>query len=306
VLKLIERGQLDLDDKVAKYWPEFGQHGKDSVRIRHVVSHRAGLPGISSALTEADWADYEKMEGLLAAQPLASDPDAFHAYHALTIGWLIGALIRRIDGRTLGRFFAEEFAIPLGLDTWIGLPEEHESRVGKMRLGEGMAPLTAEQLADPVLKSIWGNPPLFPSDDMAWNTRALHAAEIGGAGGIADARSMARYYGCMALGGTLDGVTVLKPETVELGRRELSRFMDPYIAEAMAFGTIWALQTPQGRFGPAPAAFGHTGAGGSIHGAWPAEKTGFSYTMNEMRADPADQRSRYVLEQLHRLVSSTP
>lgn len=304
VLKLIERGRLDLDDKVAAYWPEFAQNGKDTVRVRHVVSHGAGLPGITADLMEADWADHEKMERLLAAQAFAADPDAFHSYHALTIGWIIGALIRRIDGRTLGRFFADEFAGPLHLETWIGLPEEFEPRVGRMRLGEGMAPLTPEQTANPVLRSIWGNPALFPDDGMAWNSRAIHAAEIGGAGGISNARSMARYYGCMALGGTLDGTTVLKPETVALGRSELSRFMDPYIAEAMAFGTVWALQTPQGRFGPPADAFGHSGAGGSIHGAWPSQRTGFSYTMNEMRADPEDLRSRHVLKRLFEIVSA--
>ncbi len=302
VLKLIERGQLALDDRIVRYWPEFGRHGKQTIRLRHVVSHGAGLPGIATPLAAADWADYEKMEALLAEQPFAADPDAFHCYHALTIGWLLGALVRRIDGRTLGRFFDEEFARPLGLDAWIGLPEAEEKRVGRMLLGDGMGPLSAEQLADPVLRSVWGNPPLFPDDDMAWNSRALHAAEIGGAGGIADARSMARYYGCMALGGTLDGVSVLRPETVALGRSELSRFMDPYIAEAMAFGTVWALQTPQTRFGPAPDAFGHSGAGGSIHGAWPTERTGFSYTMNEMRADPTDARCRHALALLHEIV----
>lgn len=304
ILKLIERGRIDLNDRVAKYWPEFAQHGKDTVRLRHIVSHGAGLPGVVAPLGERDLADYERIEALLAAQPLATDPDAFHCYHALTIGWLLGALIRRIDGRTLGRFFADEIAGPLGLNAWIGLPAGHEARVGRIRLGEGMAPLTAEMLADPVLKSIWGNPPLFPDDDMAWNQRFLHEAEIGGAGGIADALSMARFYGCMALGGTLDGTTILEPETVALGRAELSRFMDPYIAEAMAFGTVWALQTPQGRFGPAPDAFGHSGAGGSIHGAWPTTGTGFSYTMNEMRADPTDARSRYVLMRLHEVVIS--
>ncbi|MEQ1768205.1 MAG: serine hydrolase domain-containing protein [Devosia sp.] len=304
VLKLIEQGKLDLNERVATYWPEFAKHDKDSVRVRHVVSHTAGLPGIVADLTDADLADYEKMERLLAAQPLASDPDAFHAYHALTIGWLVGALIRRVDGRTLGRFFADEFARPLQLEAWIGLPEALESRVGKMRLGEGMAPLNAEQLANPVLKSIWGNPALFPHDDMAWNGRQLHAAEIGGAGGISNARSMARYYGCMAIGGTLDNVTVLKPETIALGRSEISRFMDPFIIEAMAFGTVWALQTPQGRFGPPQDAFGHSGAGGSIHGAWPSHRTGFSYTMNEMRADPEDKRSRYVLERLFEIVAT--
>src|SRR3569623_923930 len=303
VLKLIEQGKLELNEKVVTYWPEFAQYGKGTVRVRHVVSHGSGLPGIIAALTSVDWANHEKMERLLASQPLATDPNAFHSYHALTIGWMVGALVRRIDGRTRGRFFADEFAVPLGLEAWIGLPAEIEARVGRMSLGEGMAPLTVDQLSDPVLKSIWGNPPLFPDDDMAWNTRTLHAAEIGGAGGISNARAMERYYGCMAIGGTLDGVTVLKPQTIALGRNEISRFMDPYIAEAMAFGTVWALQTPHGRFGPAPDAFGHSGAGGSIHGAWPTQGTGFSYVMNEMRSDPEDRRSRYILQRLYEIVS---
>jgi CubicO group peptidase (beta-lactamase class C family) len=302
MLLLIERGQLELDAPVARYWPEFAQHGKDTVRVRHVVSHRAGLPGVTAALTSRDWADHEKMEALLAAQPLACDPDAFNAYHALTIGWLCGALVRRIDGRPLGRFFEEEVARPLGLETWIGLPETQEHRVGRMRLGADIAPLTEEQLANPMLRAIWGNPPLFPDDDMAWNTRAIHAAEIGGAGGIADARSMARYYACLAVGGTLDGVSILKPETIASSRRELSRFVDPYIGEAMAFGTVFALQTPQGRLGPVPDAFGHTGAGGSIHAAWPGQGLGVSYLMNEMRADTEDRRSRFIFQALLRCV----
>ena len=305
VLKLIERGQLDLNAPVAKYWPEFGQADKGRVLVRHVTSHSAGLPGVRAALTAADYTDYEKMEALLAAQPLAQDPNGYHCYHPVTIGWMVGALVRRIDGRTIGKFFADEIGRPLRLDAWIGLPEAEEHRVGKIELGEGMLPFeeafSAEARQDPTFMSAWGNPPLFPAE-LAWNTRAYHAAEIAGAGGIADARSMARFYGAMAMGGSVDGITVLRPETVALGRAEQSRFMDPYIAEAMAFGVCWALQTPQGRFGPAPDAFGHSGAGGSIHGGWPTEGTGFSYTMNQMRGDPDDLRSRNVLKRLYEMV----
>ncbi|KQV03151.1 serine hydrolase domain-containing protein [Devosia sp. Root105] len=305
VLKLVERGQLDLNAPVARYWPEFAQNGKARVLVRHVTSHSAGLPGIATSLRAADYTDYARMEALLAAQPLAADPNAFHCYHPVTIGWLVGALVRRVDGRTLGRFFAEEIAGPLGLDAFIGLPESLEPRVGRIELGPGMLPFDEafgpEQRADPVFASIWGNPPLFP-EELPWNTRAYHAAEIGGAGGIATARSMARYYGAMAQGGSIDGVEILRPETVALGRAEQSRFMDPYIAEAMAFGVGWALQTPQGRFGPAPDAFGHSGAGGSIHGGWPTEQVGFSYTMNQMRGDPEDLRSRHVLKRLYEIV----
>ena len=306
VLKLIERGQLDLSAPVALYWPEFAAAGKDRILVRHVTSHSAGLPGIQQPLTAADYTNPERLEELLAGQMLAQDPNAFHCYHPLTIGWLIGALVRRIDGRSIGRFFAEEIAGPLGLDAWIGLPDSEEHRVGQILLGPGMLPfeasLTEAQRRDPTLISAWGNPPLFPDKDLPWNSRAYHGAEIAGAGGIADARSMARYYGCMALGGTLDGIEVLRPESVALGRAEQSRFMDPYIAEAMAFGVCWALQTPQRRFGPAPDAFGHSGAGGSIHGSWPTEHVGFSYVMNQMRADPEDLRSRYVLRKLYEVV----
>lgn len=305
VLKLVERGQLDLNSPMSQYWPEFAAADKGRVLVRHVVSHSAGLPGIRAPLMAADYTDFERMEALLAAQPLAQDPNAFHCYHPVTIGWLLGAIVRRIDGRTIGQFFADEIAAPLQLRAFIGLPEAEEHRVGQIQLGQGMLPFeesfAEEQRRDPTFVSAWGNPPLFPAE-LPWNTRAYHAAEIAGAGGIADARSMARYYGCMALGGSLNGVEILKPETVALGRAEQSRFMDPYIAEAMAFGVCWALQTPQGRFGPAPDAFGHSGAGGSIHGGWPTEGVGFSYVMNEMRVDPTDARSRHVLKRLYEIV----
>lgn len=307
MLKLIEEGRLDLHAPVTRYWPEFGQNGKERVLMRHLLSHRAGLPGILEPLTPADIPDWEKMERLLEVQPLAQDPNGFHAYHAITIGWLAGAVLRRIDGRTLGRFFADEFAGPLGLETWIGLPESEEHRVGTLEIGPGFGPWDAGQTdwqkSDKVLKSVWGNPPLFPMEgDLAWNSRAYHAAEIGGAGAITTARSIARYYACMAMGGEIDSVRVLKPETIRLGRSELSRFRDPYILELMAFGVMWAIQTPQRRFGRPTDAFGHSGAGGSIHGAWPSHGVGFSYTMNQMRVDPEDARSRYLLERLEECV----
>lgn len=306
VLKLVEEGRLDLAAPVARYWPEFARNGKDRVRVRHVVSHTAGLPGVVAPLAAGDLVDQERIADLLAAQPLPRDPDAFNAYHALTIGWIVSALVQRIDGRTAGCYFAQEVAGPLGLDAWIGLPEAEEGRVGRLELGPGMGPwdlgLSEEQKADPVRRSVWANPPLFEKEPLAWNSRPYHSAEIAGGGGIADARSVARFYGCMACGGELDGVRILRPETVALGRRPLSFFTDPYIAEDMAFGVMWALQTPQRRFGPVPEAFGHTGAGGSIHGAWPRQRVGFSYVMNQLRGDPEDLRSRPLLAALHEAV----
>jgi CubicO group peptidase (beta-lactamase class C family) len=303
MLILIERGLIDLDAPVAKYWPEFAANGKEKIRVRHVVSHRAGLPGIVLPLASADIPDYEKMEGLLAAQAPSTDPEAYHSYHALTIGWLCGAIIRRVDGRTLGRFFADEVAGPLKLEAWIGLPESEEHRVGRMELDPESA-WSDDPPEDATHRSIWGNPLLFPSyEDLAWNSRAYHAAEIGGAGGIATARAMARYYCCIAQGGELDGSSILKPETIKEGLKLRSKFYDPFVVEPMAYGTVFALQTEQGRFGPPPDAFGHSGAGGSIHGGWPSVGTGFSYTMNQMRIDPDDLRSRYLLKALHEVIA---
>ena len=307
MLMLVDRGQLDLEKPVAHYWPEFS-NGKERLLVRDIVSHRSGLPGITEGtLAIDDLADDRAMEARLAAQPLSPDPNAYRCYHALTIGWLCGGVLRRIDGRSLGHFFADEVAGPLGLDIWIGLPEAQEPRVGTLQLASDWGPwdadLTPEQKADPTRRSIWANPPLFPTDGLAWNTRPYHACEMPGGGGIATARSMARHYACLANGGELDGVRLMRPETIAAGRRELNRFMDPFIAEPMTFGTAYALQTEQGRFGPPADAFGHSGAGGSIHCAWPSQGLGLSYVMNEMRADPEVRRTHGMLEALYSVVA---
>lgn len=300
VLRLIETGHVDVDRAVADYWPAFGVGDKERVLVRHALSHRAGVPGLRAPVTVADLCDDAGMEARVAAEPLFRDPEAFHCYHALTIGWIMGGIVRHVTGRSIGRMFAEEIAGPLGLDAFIGLPEANEPRMGQIVLGAGMV-ADAPPPVDPTARAIWGNPPLF-GEPLAWNTRALHAAEIPGAGGIATARAMARFYGCLVLGGEIDGVRILEPATVALGREERSRFTDPYIPERMAYGLGWAIQTPQMRFGPAPDAFGHSGAGGSIHGGWPSTGTGFSYTMSEMRVDPDDLRSRAVLDALFDVV----
>lgn len=301
VLTLIEEGRIDVDRPVADYWPAFAAGDKGRVLVRHALSHRAGIPGFANPVAATDLFDDRAMEDRVAAEPLFRDPEAFHCYHALTIGWIMGGLVRHVTGQSIGQYFAERIAGPLNLDAWIGIPADIEPRVGQIVLGDGMV-ADAPPPEDPTARAIWGNPPLF-GEPLFWNTPAMHRAEIPGAGGIAAARAMARFYGCLAMGGALDGVRILAPETVALGRTERSRFTDPFIPERMAYGLGWAIQTPQMRFGPAPDAFGHSGAGGSIHGAWPSHGTGFSYTMSEMRVDTEDRRSRGVLDALYKVVS---
>jgi CubicO group peptidase (beta-lactamase class C family) len=284
MLMLVERGQLDLDQPVGRYWPEFRAAGKDGVLVRHVVSHEAGLPGFREPVSHEDLVDDHGMADLLAGQAPFWPPGEHVCYHAVTYGWLCGELVRRVDGRSIGTFFAEEVAGPLGLELWIGLPEEHESRVSVLTGSLAPPPDPVEGFEE-AAQLVARNPPLFEGMPVCWNSRAYHAAEIPGAGAIGTARSIARLYGCLACGGELDRVRLLDPETIELGRTCLSSGTDACFGWPLVFGVGFALQNDERDFGPRDGAFGHCGAGGSAHGAWPDARVGFSYAMNELRDD---------------------
>jgi CubicO group peptidase (beta-lactamase class C family) len=306
LLILMDRGILEPEEAVADYWPEFAAAGKDAVQVREVASHQARLPGVRAPLAPDDVLDAKRMAALLAAQPQESDPRAKDVYHPLTFGWLCAELIRRIDGRDLGRFFAEEVARPLDLELWIGLPEELEARVSTLRYADGWGRrlFDEERLAnDELYARVWANPPLFQPGEPPWNSRPFHAAGIPGAGAIGTARSMARLYGCLARGGVIDDVRLLSPQALARGRVCLTRRREAFTDEPEAFGIGFALQTETLVFGPPVDAFGHGGAGGSAHGAWPTERVGFSYCMNELRDDrEVDPRAQALLDALHQAV----
>jgi CubicO group peptidase (beta-lactamase class C family) len=297
VLMLIDRGKLRLDDPVNRHWPEFG---KPEILVRHIVSHTARLPGIDTPITVADLIDDRRMAEILAAQAPNPDPRAALCYHALTYGWLCGELVRRIDGRSIGTFFAEEVAGPLGIEFWIGLPEAHEARVTTLELAPDWglkAPRGPEDFArDALLKSVWGNPPIFDRAAFFWNDRALHAAEMPGANGIGTARAVAKVYGCLATG----GAPLLSEDALQLGRTVLADGWDALHQDHRRVGVGFNLQTETMNYGPAEDAFGHGGAGGSNHGAWPGLGVGWSYAMNLMRdGERPDPRPQALLEALH-------
>ena len=236
-LMLIDRGLLALEDPVCKHWPEFAANGKQAVTVAELFSHRARLPGVRAPLQESDLTDDVRLAQLLATQAQESDPRAAASYHGLTYGWLCGELIRRVDGRSVGRFFAEEIARPLDLELWIGLPEAYEPRVSTLLYGADWSDpdhTAQDYAADPFLACAEVNPPVLMEGRMPWNTRPFHAAEIPAVNGIGSARSIARLYCCLARGGELDGVRLMSPETIELGRRELSRFVEAFSAEPLA------------------------------------------------------------------------
>jgi CubicO group peptidase (beta-lactamase class C family) len=297
ILMLHERGLLDLDAPVAQYWPGFGKPG---ILVRDVVGHTARLPGVDEPLTITQFADRPSVVGRLEAQQPSDDPRAVLCYHAFNYGWLCGELVRRIDGRGIGLFVEEEIARPLELELWIGLPEQLEPRVATLELADSWptAPKNREEVlaADPLLRSIWGNPMTFGRASFPWNSRAYRTAEIPGAGAIATARSIARMYA------SLD--RLLAPTSLELARTTISRGSDQANGVDQHFGVGFELQTKRMHLGPVAGAFGHAGAGGSCHGAWPEQGIGFSYAMNRLRDDhDVDPRSQALLDALHRAVT---
>ena len=305
LLVLLDRGALELERPVCHYWPEFAAAGKRRILVRDVVSHRAGLPGITTPVTTQEATDDRRMAALVAAQAPNTAPGRAFCYHAMTFGWICGerAPHRRAQHRPLLR---RRLAAPLGLDAWIGLPEELEPRVARLERGRPFEMPIFDRRRDPVAWSIWSNPPRFTGGELPANSRAWHAAEIPATSGIATARSLARLCGCLAGGGEIDGVRLVSPAAVRRAGRCLVHAMEPYLQAPMAFGAGFQLQTGLRPFGPVAVALGHGGTGGSVHGAWPQLGVGFCYAMNLLRMPPPpDPRSAGLLAALHAAVVSS-
>ncbi len=282
--RLVEQGKLDLDAPVARYWPEFAQAGKERIPVRWLLSHQAGLPALSKTVTREGRFDWGYMTDALAAQKPWWEPGTKHGYHALTFGYLVGEVVRRVDGRSLGAYFKDEVARPLGLDFWIGLPDSEHARAADMIPAPPGAPnLFANAAANPesLVGRVFGNPLLEPG---SVNTREWRRAEIPAANGHGTARSLARVYGALAVGGTLDGVQVLSREQIERASSEQVFGDDEVLAPIPTrFGLGFMLTQPMIPFGPNPRSFGHPGAGGSIAFADPDARLGFGYVMNQMQ-----------------------
>lgn len=299
MLLLLDRGLIALDQPVSRYWPAFG---KPEILVRNILSHTGRLPGIEEPTTWEDMLDDKVMARKLERQRPFSDPRAALTYHPVTYGWLCGELLRQVDGRSLGRFFAEEIAGPLGLEIWFGLPEAEEYRVTTLH-GDGVwgyvnrntiIPTEAQKAADPLLTAIQYNPPIFGPDFGKWNARSMHAIEMPGAGAIGTPRSIAQLYAVIAGG----GAPLVRAETVALGRQELVNGWDVLNDEPRRFAAGFSLQTSTRQYGPPDDGFGHGGAGGSVHGAWPTERIGFSYAMNRLM-DGDTVRAPRLLAALH-------
>jgi CubicO group peptidase (beta-lactamase class C family) len=288
-LLLWERGQLDIDAPVADVWPEFAANGKASVTTRQLMSHQAGLPAFDDPIAIEDCHDNDCVTARLAAQAPRWEPGTAHGYHALTYGWLVGEVVRRVSGRTVGRFFAEEVAAPLGLDTFLGLPPEHEHRVATLlpmaldRLPPGfgldektMALVSSILDQSSLTFQTFSNPPLAMVEPF--NSPELHQAEWPAAGGITTARSLSKLYGELACDRVLSSATLDAAQTPQVDGP------DKVLVLRTVFGLGFALPSEVVFYGPTGTGFGHDGAGGSVGFADRRAKLGFGYVMNQMSA----------------------
>jgi len=303
--RLVDQGKLDPEAPVAKYWPEFAQAGKDKLPVKFLLSHRAGLPAIKKTLPPEALYDWKTMTDALAAQEPWWSPGTKHGYHAITYGWLVGEVVRRASGKTLGSYFRDEIVNPLGIDAHIGLDAKEDARVSNIvpapppKSGE-TNPLLA-LLADPesmTYKAIM-NPGAVLAPEVV-NSRAWRGMELPSANGHATARSIAKAYAALARGGEIDGYRVLTPASIERCHTEQSFGMDEVMKQKTRIGLGFMLSQPGAAMGPNPHTFGHPGAGGSIGFADPTAKVGFAYTMNQMGTDPLlDPRAQRLFTALY-------
>jgi CubicO group peptidase (beta-lactamase class C family) len=237
-LVLVDRGELDVHAPVARYWPEFAANGKERVEVRHLMSHTSGVPAWAQPVTLEDVYDPERSVALLAAQPPWWEPGTASGYHALNQGHLVGEVVRRITGQSLGTFFAKEVAGPLDADFHIGLDPVHDERVTDV---VPPPPVEIDPAAfDPdalAVRALTG--PAFPPE--AATTAAWRRAEIGAANGHGNARSVARIQSVVANGGAVDGVRLLSPKTIDLIFEEQSNGIDLVIGTPVRFGIGYAL-----------------------------------------------------------------
>jgi len=296
IAKLVEQGKLAYDRPVTDWWPEFGAHGKDKVTVAQLISHQAGVCGPREKVSVEDYYDHSKITTMLAGQEPFYPPGSATGYHAIVYGHLAGELVRRADGRTLGRFLKDEIAGPLGADIHVGLPFAEEPRCATMV----KAPTEGPAIKSPnpaALRAAMGNPPL---NAEAPNNRAWRAAEIPGANGWASARGVARFYAALALGGTLDGATILTPGTIaEATKLRLKVEEDLVLLRPMRWAAGF-IQNTGGIYGPNQEAFGHSGWGGSVGVADPKARVSFSYVMNQMQVNlQGDPRSKRLIDALY-------
>jgi CubicO group peptidase (beta-lactamase class C family) len=281
-LVLVDRGELDLDARVARYWPEFAANGKAGIKVRQLLSHTSGVSGWDQPVTIDDVYDWEKSTAMLAAQAPWWEPGTASGYHALTYGHLIGEVIRRITGQRPGAFFAAEVAGPLGADFHIGLPRSEFHRVSKAVPWPPQPTYSAElDPSGPAFKTFNG-PDLSLNVERSWTER-WRSADLGAVNGHGNARSVARIQSAVACGGEVDGVRLLSPRTIDRIFEVQSDGIDLVLGFRLKIGVGYGLPWPEVlAFVPEGRVCFGNGAGGSLVIVDADRRLTVAYVMNKM------------------------
>lgn len=308
VLHVLQEHRIGIDRRVAEFWPEFAQAGKERISLAQLLSHQAGLCALDARV---DILDYGAVIGALEIQKPLWPPGTAHGYHARTFGFLLDELVRRIAGKTLSQYWREVFAQPLNLDFWIGLPEEEYARVATVYAAKSGRPpepkkfysdlTTPGTLARKTFTSPYGL-----NSVSGMNTPAIRAQPIVSFGGIGSASALAKFYSMLANGGKLDGQTFFSEETIAWMSNPLADGMDRVFQIPTAFST-GLMQDPRNAtrrlFGKSEYAFGHPGAGGSHAFADPENRISFAYVMNQMEQSLLpNEKSLRLVDAIYRRV----
>jgi len=293
IAMLVDRGLLEYEAPVARYWPEFAAGGKHGVSLGCLMAHQAGLPGCDRPVTIEEVYDWHPVVDCLAAMTPMWPPGEQCAYHAFTFGHLAGELLRRVDGRSVGAFIAEEIAGPLDAAFFVGLPEAEDGRVAEVLAGPGTHDSVEQASARPYAAAAYLNPRI---NAETANQRAWRAAEVPAGNGQSDALGLARIYGALAREGSFDGHRLLGLEAVAAATAERFRGLEAGFDSPMAFSAGFMLNMND-LFGPSRRAFGHSGWGGSFAFADPDTGLSVAYVMNRMQGfgpDPDPRRIRLL------------
>jgi len=286
-LHVLQEHRINIDRRVAEFWPEFAQAGKKEITLAQLLSHQAGLCALDARV---DILDYGAVIRALEIQKPLWPPGSAHGYHARTFGFLLDELVRRIAGKTLSQYWREAFRKPLNLDFWIGLPEEENARVATVYAAKSGKPpkpkkfysdlTTPGTLARKTFTSPYGL-----NSVSGMNTPAIRAPAIVSFGGIGSASALAKFYSMLANGGKLDGQTFFLEKTIAWMTTVLADGMDRVFQIPTAFSAGFMKDPRNAKrrlFGPSANAFGHPGAGGSHAFADHENRISFAYVMNQM------------------------
>jgi len=282
MLMLVERGLLDLEAPISRYWPEFAEAGKEDIPVKFIMSHQAGLAAIDEPLPQEVWFDWDRFISALEAQKPLWEPGTKSGYHGMTQGFLLGEILKRITGKSMGRFFKEEIALPLNADFHIGLDQKHNPRVAEIIPPEDPDPIEPGSLIDRMMS----NPAGYTAEIA--NMQAWRSAEVPAANGHGNARAIAKIMSIFTLGGEVNNTRFLSSATIDKVLEEQVYAEDLVLGVPIRFGLGFGLVSEEMPMSPNPRTFFWGGWGGSLVVVDLDAELTFSYTMNKMGNSPVD------------------